>query len=67
MDNKRKPYCKDCGRLKEGIYSIVAALVEKKPESALTLARTVMHGGSVNNPLDIERLGKRLHGKRKSA
>ena len=67
MDNKSKPYCKDCGRLKEGIYSIVASLVNNKPESALTFARTVMHGGSVNNILDIERLGKKLHGKRKSA
>ena len=41
-------------RLKEGIYSIVSSLVNKNSESALRLARCVMYGGSVNNPLDIE-------------
>jgi len=65
--NKSTPYCKDCGRLKDGIYAIVASLVNKKPETALTLARVAMHGGSVNNPLDCERLGKRLYGKRKGS
>lgn len=60
-------YCPECGRLKDGIYAIVASLVNKKPESALTLARVAMHGGSVNNPLDCERLGKKLYGKRKSS
>jgi len=44
--------CKECERLKEGIYSIVASLVNGEQEVALRLARTVMYGGSVNNALD---------------
>lgn len=46
--------CKECNRLKQGIYAVVAALVNKSQESALKLAKTVMYGGSVNNLLDIE-------------
>lgn len=46
---------KECERFKTGIYAIVAALVNKQPDTALVLARTVMHGGSVNNSLDLDK------------
>lgn len=41
-------------RLKECIYSVVAALVNKDSKSALNLARVGMYGGSVKNSLDCE-------------
>jgi len=41
-------------RLGYGIYAIVAELRNDNPKTALLLARTVMYGGSVLNPLDIE-------------
>jgi len=44
--------CKECERLKEGVYSVVAALVNGNVDLALTLARVVMYDGSVNNALD---------------
>jgi len=39
-------------RLLDGIYAVVANLVNDNPDSALTLALVVMYGGSANNPLD---------------
>jgi len=44
--------CKECERLKRCIYSVVAALVNKNSNTALTLARVGMYGGDINNPLD---------------
>ncbi len=46
--------CKECERLKNGIYAVVASLVDGNAKAALTCARAVMYGGSVSNPLDLE-------------
>jgi hypothetical protein len=45
-------------RLKDGIYAVVASLVNKKYDTALILARTTMYGGSVLSALDIDKLGR---------
>ena len=45
-------------RLKECLHSVVASLVNGNYVTALRLARTGMYGGSVNNPLDVNRLGE---------
>ncbi|MHC4604835.1 MAG: hypothetical protein ACYS6W_16080 [Planctomycetota bacterium] len=55
-------YNQEIERLKGGIYAGVASLVEginKNPKTALRLLRTVMKGGSVTNPLDIEKYGEK--------
>lgn len=44
--------CKECDRLKGGVCAVVAALINRRHDSALNLARVVMYGGSVNNALD---------------
>lgn len=54
---------KETDRLKRGVEAIVSALVNGNPITALKLAKTTMYGGSVLNPSDIEKLGK----KRRSA
>lgn len=49
--------CENCQRQQEGIWSIVASLVNKNPKLALKLALTIMKGGSVLSSLDIEKFG----------
>lgn len=55
--------CKECKRLKEGIYSVVAALVSNNKAAALRLARAVMYGGSVNNAIDLDNPKRHCEGK----
>lgn len=49
---------RDNDRMKDGIRAVVAALVNENSANALELARVVMYGGDVNNPLDFARLAK---------
>ena len=46
---------KEIKRLKDCIYAVVASLKNKQYDSALTLARVGMYGGSVLSPLDCEK------------
>ena len=49
---------KEIERLKSGIYAVVSGLVTGHTDMALTLARTTMYGGNVNNPIDLYNLGE---------
>ena len=51
--------CNECHRLKQSIFAIVASLASKDQALAIKLARTAMHGGSVNSSLDITEVNRR--------
>ena len=46
--------CENCKRQSDGIYAVVASLVNRNPKMALLLAMTVMKGGSVLSPSDLK-------------
>lgn len=44
--------------LRDAMLATYSSLQNKKPDQAKTMLRTGLMGGSVNNPLDIERCNK---------